>query len=103
MDKNKVKFLLQTAEEDICILVGKFLDATTFSLMDLCYWWDPSKDWWDNRKSAELVIKVLAEEGCCVRVAGQGKFTWVQTQAFVALLKLILRIETILKETKDAR
>ncbi|GAF76808.1 unnamed protein product [marine sediment metagenome] len=101
MNKTKIKFLLQTANDNISNLANKFLDAEFFNCVDLSYWWNPSKEWWSNRKSAEIALKVLEQENCCIRVAGEGEAMYQKTTEFIILLNQIIRIENHLNRGRN--
>lgn len=96
MNKNRVKLALHSAKDDISIICNKFLDAEVFNLVDLCYWWDSSEEWWVNKKYAEVVLKVLKEESCYIRVSVKGGSAYEKTSTFVELLNEMLRIEELL-------
>lgn len=97
MDKFRVKFALQSGGDDICEIVDKFLNAGTFTYLDLCWWINPSLNWWSNRKQAKKLLKILKEEYCCYEISVMGGAGYKKTEPFVDMLHQILRIEHTLK------
>ena len=98
MNENRVKLVLRSAEENISVLINKFLDAETLSALDLYWWWDPSQNWWVNKKYVNRALKILVEEQCLKRIStiGRDGIGYRKTEEFVNLLQKILQIEDLL-------
>lgn len=94
MDIQKIKFAIQNAPEQTSIFVEKFLDAKTFCLLDICWWWDPQGVWFVNKKGSEKLLQLLMKEQCCKRIACD---TYIKNLEFIVLLEQMLRLEEILE------
>lgn len=98
MDKNRVKLAIWSAEDDVCVVINKFLDADRFSFLDLCWWWNPNRSWHHNKKYANKILSVLIEEKCCEPVGKRGGYDYRKTEEFVELLWEMLRVEELTRE-----
>lgn len=97
MDKFRVKYALQSGGSDVCAIVEKFLTLKVFTYHDLCWWVNPSMNWWSNKRQAKKLLKVLKSEKCCCKISVMGGVGYEKTKQFTNLLHQILRIELALK------
>lgn len=112
MDENKIKFALnglldaqssmRTSREFVAF-VEVILDADEFNCRDIMHWWDVDRSWWQNKRIAEKLMRILSCEHCIIvcRVCRTGDIYYKKTDEFRALLRRALRVEEILSSLND--
>lgn len=94
MNKIKVKFALLAIEDNIFNIVEKFLTIEYFSLLDLCWWYNPHLFWKDNRLKAKKLLRILRQEECCRQCTALKGNGYEKTEEFIELLYEIEKIES---------